>query len=91
MRFERLDARERTRARSRSLRCQAPFAIFDSLNPVVSTRQCFDDLRIGHDHVIRSPNDTYYVSSDFVLRPHTSAHQTELLRAGNRAFLCSGS
>ena len=27
------------------------------------------------DHVSRSPNDTYYVDHDTVLRCHTSAHQ----------------
>ena len=42
------------------------------------------------DHVSRSPNDTYYVSPDTVLRCHTSAHQAELLRQGHRAFLVTG-
>jgi phenylalanyl-tRNA synthetase alpha chain len=42
------------------------------------------------DHVSRSPNDTYYVNPDTVLRCHTSAHQTELLRGGHPGFLVTG-
>ena len=42
------------------------------------------------DHVSRSPNDTYYVDTDTVLRCHTSAHQAEMLRAGQTAFLVTG-
>lgn len=30
------------------------------------------------------------MTTDSVLRCHTSAHQTEFLRAGTRAFLCTG-
>ena len=42
------------------------------------------------DHVSRSPNDTYYVDPDTVLRCHTSAHQAEMLRRGLSAFLVTG-
>jgi phenylalanyl-tRNA synthetase alpha chain len=42
------------------------------------------------DHVSRSPNDTYYVTSSTVLRCHTSAHQAETLRSGLEAFLITG-
>ncbi len=42
------------------------------------------------DHVSRSPNDTYYIDSDTVLRCHTSAHQAATLRAGHSAFLITG-
>ena len=42
------------------------------------------------DHVSRSPNDTYYIDQDTVLRCHTSAHQAELLRQGHAAFLVTG-
>ena len=38
----------------------------------------------------RNKSDTYYVSEDRVLRTHTSAHQTELMREGKKAFLCTG-
>ena len=67
--------------------------VFDCVSdrhPVVTTRQCFDDLLTPDDHVSRSPSDTYYVDSKRVLRTHTSAHQTELMREGKSAFLCTG-
>lgn len=66
------------------------FRTFDDLYPIVSCKANFDDILIPADHVSRSPNDTYYVNSDTVLRCHTSAHQAELLRAGNSAFLVTG-
>ena len=69
---------------------QPEFKIVDSLAPIVDTKSCFDDLRVAPDHVSRRPSDTYYLTKDMVLRTHTSAHQTEQLRAGQRAFLCSG-
>ena len=40
--------------------------------------------------VSRRPSDTYYLDSERVLRTHTSAHQTDLMREGHRAFLCAG-
>ena len=42
------------------------------------------------DHVSRSPNDTYYIDTDTVLRCHTSAHQAATLRQGHAAFLITG-
>ncbi|GMH34143.1 hypothetical protein BSKO_01977 [Bryopsis sp. KO-2023] len=66
------------------------FETLDDLYPIVSAKANFDDILIPKDHVSRSPNDTYYVSSENVLRCHTSAHQAELLRAGKKAFLCTG-
>jgi phenylalanyl-tRNA synthetase alpha chain len=60
------------------------------LSPVVSTKQCFDDLLIPRDHVSRRPSDTFYIDQELILRTHTSAHQTEMLRRGERAFLVSG-
>ncbi len=67
-----------------------PFDVYDNLSPVVSTKQCFDDLLTPPDHVSRAPQDTYYISENTLLRTHTSAHQSELLRKGSLAFLCSG-
>ena len=32
-------------------------------------------MLVPADHVSRSPNDTFYVDADTVLRCHTSAHQ----------------
>lgn len=67
------------------------FARFDDLNPLVTTRQNFDDLLIPADHPSRSPSDTFYVDDKTCLRTHTSAHQTELLRGGLEQFLVFGS
>ena len=66
------------------------FDIYDSFAPIVTTKACFDDLRVHAGHVSRSPSDTYYINSDHVLRTHTSAHQTELMKRGAENFLCSG-
>lgn len=38
----------------------------------------------------RKPSDTYYLDGDRLLRTHTSAHQTELLKQGSTKFLCTG-
>lgn len=64
--------------------------IFKDLSPIVTIQQNFDELLIPIDHVSRSPNDTYYVNDNEVLRCHTSAHQTELMREGNNFFLVIG-
>ena len=45
----------------------------------MSTWQNFDSLLIPEGHQARSPKDTYYLNKDTVLRPHTSAHQHDLL------------
>jgi len=66
------------------------FHIADDLSPIVSTKMNFDDLLIPQDHVSRSPRDTYYIDSQTLLRTHTSAHQTQLMREGHCAFLCTG-
>jgi len=57
-------------------------------------------LLIPPDHPGRKPSDTYYVSrlggreissaEDMLLRTHTSAHQSTLMREGKSAFLCTG-
>jgi phenylalanyl-tRNA synthetase alpha subunit len=44
------------------------FRKFDDLYPIVSTEANFDSVLVPEDHVSRSPNDTYYISSDTVLR-----------------------
>jgi len=67
-----------------------PPSIVDSLSPVVTVQQCFDDLLIPPEHVSRSKSDTYYLSSTHCLRTHTSAHQSGLLAAGETSFLCTG-
>ena len=71
-------------------RGESSFKAFDNLSPIVTTKQCFDDLRVPPDHVSRSPSDTYYLNDRELLRAHTSAHQCMLMGQGETAFLCSG-
>lgn len=66
------------------------FEIFDSLDPVVTCTACFDDLNIPPGHPARRASDTYYLSDTKLLRTHTSAHQSELMRRGHQRFLCTG-
>merc|ERR1712232_696727 len=66
------------------------YEFFLGEDPIVTTKQCFDDLRIEPDHPGRSPSDTYYLSDDKLLRTHTSAHQSQHLRQGHECFLCAG-
>lgn len=66
------------------------FSTFDDLVPIVSATANFDEVLVPADHVSRSPNDTYYVNGNTVLRCHTSAHQAEMLRVGQTAFLVTG-
>ena len=66
------------------------FKKFDDLPCVVPAASNFDAVLVPADHVSRSPNDTYYVDDATVLRCHTSAHQLDSLRAGERAFLVTG-
>jgi phenylalanyl-tRNA synthetase alpha chain len=68
----------------------APLRLFDSLSPVVSAKANFDDLQFPADHVSRNTTETFWLTDDHLLRPHTSAHQTQLLRSGARAFLVAG-
>lgn len=66
------------------------YKIFDAEDPIVTCKQCFDDLRINPDHPGRSPSDTYYINDETLLRTHTSAHQSMHLRDGYERFLCAG-
>ena len=74
----------------KSYEANAPFEAHDDLLPVVPTNLNFDSLLIPPDHVSRSKSDTYYLRDDVVLRTHTSAHQTTLLRSGVDRFLVTG-
>merc|ERR1719181_1037652 len=76
------------------------FETVDDLEPFVNAQECFDDLLIPTDHPGRLPSDTYYISrpggkavsaaTDVLLRTHTSAHQSTLMKSGKEAFLCTG-
>ena len=68
----------------------ARFRTFDKLSPLVSVTQNFDDLLTPPDHVSRRPSDTFYVTRDALLRCHMTAHQADLLRAGETAWLMIG-
>ena len=69
---------------------ETSYDVFDGEDPVVTTTQCFDDLNIPPEHPGRSKSDTYYLTDTELLRTHTSAHQSQLLRDGKEAFLCTG-
>ena len=66
------------------------FETYADFEPIVSTDDNFDSLLIPSDHVSRSKSDTYYVDQKTVLRTHTSAHQTTLLKQGVDRFLVTG-
>lgn len=66
------------------------FSIFDNISPVVSIEQNFDSLLVPKNHVSRSKSDCYYINKSHLLRSHTSAHQSELIRAGLNSFLVFG-
>lgn len=74
----------------KSYEANAPFEAHDDLSPVVPTNLNFDSLLIPPDHVSRSKSDTYYLRDEVVLRTHTSAHQTTLLRSGVDRFMVTG-
>lgn len=69
---------------------QPIFKTFDNMDPYVTTTACFDDLLVKPDHISRAITDTYYLEPELILRTHTSAHQTQLLREGHQAFLATG-
>jgi phenylalanyl-tRNA synthetase alpha chain len=58
-----------------------PFKILDSMNPIVTVKQNFDDLLVDENHPGRQKTDTYYLNKNLVLRTHTSAHQSEAIRS----------
>ncbi|XP_014194903.1 phenylalanine--tRNA ligase, mitochondrial [Haplochromis burtoni] len=66
------------------------FSVHDNLSPVVTTEQNFDSLLIPPGHPSRKRGDNYYLNRTTMLRAHTSAHQTDLVRSGLDAFLLAG-
>lgn len=66
------------------------FSVYDNLLPIVTTYQNFDSLLVPPDHPSRKKSDTYYLNSSYLLRPHTSAHQNELIKSGLDHFLVIG-
>jgi len=66
------------------------FPTYEHLDPHVSTWDNFDALRVPEDHPSRAPTDTYYMSEDLVLRTHTTAHMTPLIKQGVDRYLVCG-
>lgn len=66
------------------------FSVYDRLSPVVTVKQNFDDLLIPPEHPSRAKSDCYYVNKSTLLRAHTTAHQTDLIRSGLDNFLVVG-
>jgi len=66
------------------------FSVHDQLSPVVSLHQNFDSLLVPCDHVSRNKSDSYYINKEYMLRAHTSAHQTDLIQMGLDNFLVVG-
>ncbi|GAA6008752.1 hypothetical protein JCM10207_001708 [Rhodosporidiobolus poonsookiae] len=63
------------------------FSHLNSLSPIVTVQQNFDDLGFPADHPGRSLTDSYYLNRAHMLRTHTSAHEVELFRQGLGSFL----
>lgn len=66
------------------------FHKFDDLSPYVNVIHNFDALQIPADHPTRRTTDTYYVSSDVVLRTHMTCHQYQFLKDGLTGYLAAG-
>lgn len=63
------------------------FTHLNSLSPIVTVEQNFDDLGFPKDHPGRSLTDSYYLNRQHMLRTHTSAHEVESFRKGLDQFL----
>lgn len=63
------------------------FEHLNSLSPIVTVRQNFDDLGFALDHPGRSLTDSYYLNKEFMLRTHTSAHEVETFKRGAEKWL----
>ena len=72
------------------MKCEPSFHVYKNIDPIVSVKECFDDLIIPIDHVSRKPTDTYYLSQNTLLRTHTSAHQTSILKNAIDQFIVIG-
>ncbi|KAI9143839.1 hypothetical protein BKA69DRAFT_1059288 [Paraphysoderma sedebokerense] len=79
----------KNRIESHFAKTSPSFKFFDTLNPIVTTKQNYDDLLTPPNHPSRSKQDSYYFNSTTLLRPHTSAHQIQMLRNGTTEFLLS--
>lgn len=74
----------------RNSRGNPEFSVYENFIPVVSVEQNFDSLLIPKEHPSRQKSDCYYINRDYLLRAHTTAHQSELIKAGLNNFLIIG-
>ncbi|BGP25222.1 Transcriptional regulator of nonfermentable carbon utilization [Rhodotorula toruloides] len=65
----------------------ASFKHLNSLSPIVTVQQNFDDLGFPADHPGRALTDSYYLNQKHMLRTHTSAHEVDSFRSGLEQFL----
>ncbi|KAG8904205.1 hypothetical protein FRB99_002108 [Tulasnella sp. 403] len=63
------------------------FKALNSLSPLVTPKQNFDDLGFPLDHPGRSLTDSYYINKNMMLRTHTSAHEVDVFKAGVEKWL----
>lgn len=66
------------------------FSVFDNLDPVVTVEENFDSLLVPKDHVSRKKSDSYYINQNMMLRAHTTAHDSTMLKKGERNFINIG-
>ncbi|OAF70877.1 hypothetical protein A3Q56_01384 [Intoshia linei] len=52
------------------------FVYVDNINPIVSTKEAFDDLDFAKNHPSRSFNDSYFMNSDYLLRGWNRSYRT---------------
>lgn len=71
-------------------RYPSTLTVHSDLSPIVTTKECFDDLLVPCDHVSRRASDTYYIDDGTLLRTHMTAHDPGLLRDGVKAALTCG-
>lgn len=66
---------------------ESQFDTINTLSPIVTVKQNFDDLGFPSDHPGRSLTDSYYFNKDVMLRTHTSAHEVETFSKGTERWL----
>ncbi|KAJ8870394.1 hypothetical protein PR048_029415 [Dryococelus australis] len=66
------------------------FSAYDDIKPVVTLKENFDSLLIPNDHPSRCKSDCYYINQEYLLRGHTTAHQSSLISMGLNNFLIMG-
>lgn len=66
------------------------FSIYDKISPVVTINENFDSLLVPNDHISRNKTDSYYLNKTHMLRAHTTAHQSELIKMGLDNFVIIG-